>query len=151
MWIHFPGWPSKKYKQVNVKPSDNFWVHFRKREGSDEPFKYQMSSFFSANGALEIEKNFRDFVDKHAKLQYGMLTRKAYYYAEFEKCYREIFYDRETMADFCPTSLRCNISSVPGLQCTVAATKYEWKRLETDLVVHYPVEAGGYEIRENGC
>lgn len=74
-----------------------------------------------------------------------------YYYGMLEQCYGAMFYARGDMPEFCPTPMRCNVSAVPHLRCSVAEIPYHWTALETDMIVHVPTTVGHFAQQNDGC
>lgn len=118
---------------------------------SEAPFKHQLSSLLSADTVATLDANFTEFLSTYAAKEFQNLPTEVHYYSMFEDCYRYMFYDRIVPADFCPSPLRCNISDVPGLRCSVASVAYAHDRLDATLMVHYPTHEGTFEQNANGC
>ncbi|KAH7707512.1 Protein F59C6.8 [Aphelenchoides avenae] len=168
MWIHYMGIAREGCANININETINFMVHIRKwrdvdkisgrrpkylpqdKEQSDDPFKFQLRDLIYQSDMEDLNRNFRLFVRANASEERRSLPDKMYYYAAFEDCYRVQFYDREEVMDFCPNTLRCNVTSVPKLRCSVVHVDYAQTRLDS-LTVHYPVKEAVFRVSENGC
>lgn len=114
-------------------------------------FRHQITHYVNSTGVSNLERNFHEFLQKHALREYGRLPRGVNYYPLIEKCYDEIFYSRNKKVELCPGPLRCNLPPIKGLKCAVSKKRYSHKSMNTRVTWHFPIDTENFIVNSDGC
>lgn len=100
-----------------------------------------------------IEKNFRDFIGSipNGTNVFRSLPQKVRYYPLIADCYNRIFYGRSKKPQNCPGPLRCQLPTIPGLNCALAKREFLHNHINSMVEVHYSSREGEFIISNNGC
>uniref|UniRef100_A0A183BWZ1 Glycosyltransferase family 92 protein n=1 Tax=Globodera pallida TaxID=36090 RepID=A0A183BWZ1_GLOPA len=166
VWLHWPGIINRG-RMYTVPAELNFMLHFRnwsmidfhssaypRTQRTFELFTYQMADMLQPARAVELERNFHDFLAYTPELAelFARLPSRVVYYPLVADCYNRIFYDRSKHPINCPGPVRCDLPSLPGLKCAVAKRRVAHLTINRHLNVHVPLDASGtFHISDNGC
>ncbi|VDN54248.1 unnamed protein product [Dracunculus medinensis] len=147
-FIHWPGIVLPGYNIQRIKNTTNFMLHLR--HWQSEVIAKNISELkISKNVTREIDRTFHNFVEKYAIKEFMDLPSRNFYFPLIEQCYNAIFYSKAKQPDFCPTPMRCNVTPVIGVRCTLGKNIYKSNKLG-GITVH-TVQWTGYEEFDDGC
>lgn len=118
-----------------------------------ELFNFQTQNIIESEKIKIIEENFRKFLGSipNGINLFNVLPRNIYYYPLIADCYNKIFYARSKKPENCPGPSRCDLPTIPGLNCVIAKRRFTHKSINSLLEIHSYYQAGKFIINKDGC
>lgn len=136
--------------KINNK-MNNFYFYFQENAAKGiKLYKTQLNNIISDKSIIDIENKFKNFINKHFNV-FNKLPTKKYYLPLIIACYDRIFYSRSRHPDSCPGPLKCRISAIKNLNCTVAVRNFKTKRFNHKTKFYISQNEGLFISSKNGC